>query len=224
MSRGYARPAYRHLSDFVKGRNIGMRDMGASYWQIAQTVGCSAMISKRVVRRWTQDNGMASRAGTGPSRWTTPREDHMSLRLDLTNRRITGEILAEVTGRVSPWALETDYWKLGCYIELPWVFYHRHHTTGNRDFHGIEAESTGILNGILWCSAMSLASVCGSEMDANVFVDDLVKGHRKQWLLSRHISLQLLESCCVELFDMTTGRNWYLLKGNWMLASMWQEW
>ena len=44
-----------HLSDFVKGRIIGMKDMGASYQEITQTVGSSIMTAERVVARWSQE-------------------------------------------------------------------------------------------------------------------------------------------------------------------------
>ena len=39
-------------------------------------------------------------------------------------------------------------------------------TADNRDLHGVKPESTGSLSGVLWCSAMSFASVCVSYIDA----------------------------------------------------------
>ena len=95
MPRDSARAAYRYLSNFEKVRIIDMRDMGASYRQIEQTVGCSAMTAECVATRWTQDTSVARRAGLGPFRRTTPRDDRRLLRLALTNRRkTTAEIRA----------------------------------------------------------------------------------------------------------------------------------
>ena len=86
----------------MKGIIIGMRDMGASYRQIALTVGCRAMITEQVVTRWTQDNSVARKAGKGPSRRIKPPEDRRIFRLALTNIwMITAEIRADIVGRVS---------------------------------------------------------------------------------------------------------------------------
>ncbi|KAJ4432984.1 hypothetical protein ANN_15241 [Periplaneta americana] len=72
MPRGRAWAAYRHLSNFVNGRIIGVRNRGEPFRQIAQIVGCSVMTAEQVVTRWTQDNSVARKAGTGPFRRTTP--------------------------------------------------------------------------------------------------------------------------------------------------------
>ena len=53
--------------------------------------------------RQTQDNSVARKACTDPSRRTTPREDYKIRRLALTNRQMaTAEIRADIIGRVSP--------------------------------------------------------------------------------------------------------------------------
>ena len=164
-----------------------MRDIGASYWQIVRTVGCSVMTAERVVMRWTHDN-------------------HRTLLLALTNRRMTTtEIRAEVTGKCQHKLSGTDYWKLDWDLKLPSIVYRWHHTRDNRDLHGVEPKSAGTLSYILWCSVMSLSFVCGSQIDANVSIDDLVKGHKKQ-RLSRHVEtrdLNPISSICSQRFMVT---------------------
>ena len=55
-------------------------------------------------------------------------------------------------------------------VEDLWKVTGWHHTKDNRVLHGVELESTGTLSGILLCLAMSLASVCGTQIYANVFL------------------------------------------------------
>ena len=223
MPRVSARAAYRHLSYFVKGRLIGMRNMRASYRQIAQIVGCSAMTAERVVIRWTQDKSVTTRPGTGPSRKTTLLEDRRILRLALTNRRMTtDEIRAEVTLRVWLRTVGNRLLEAGLRsrdaMRLPLTPYHR--------LQRLPWCRVRVKWDIRWHSVVfsdeSRFCLC-SQIDANLSVDDLAKGPRKQ-ILSRRIPLQLLESWCEELLNMTTGRIWYLRKGECMLAIMWQEW
>ena len=144
-----------------------MGDVVASYWQIAQTVGCTAT-AERVVTRWTQGNSVARKVGTGPSRRTTPWEDRRILRLALTKRRMTTAKSEKGLLAVSPRTVRSRLQDADWDFEFPCVVYRWHHT---RDFHGVEPESTGTLSGLLWCSAMSLTSVCGSQINANMSIE-----------------------------------------------------
>ena len=141
-----------------------------------------------------QECGKKSRHGV-LSRRATP-EDRRILQLALTNKRMeAAEIRTELT----------DYWKLGWNLELPCVVYRLHHTTDNRDLHGVEPESTGALSGILWWSETSFASVVTVRLTPTCpyMTWWKVTGRR----LSRRIPLQHLESWWGE-------RIWHLLKGD----------
>ena len=155
-----------------------------TYRSRTQFAACGA-IADRVVTRWTQCNRVARRTDNGPSRRSTSQEVLRIFQQALTNRRMTAaEFLTKVTGRVSSRRVRNRLLEAGLRFRV--------------------ATRCLPLTPV-WCSAMSLASVCGSQIDANVSIDDLVKGHRER-RLSRRIPLQFLESWYGVILNVTTGR------------------
>ena len=139
-----------------------------------------AMTAEWVTMRWTQHNRVARKPGMGPSSRTTPWDDRMILRLALTIT--TAEIRAGVTGKVSPRTLGNKLLEIGSSSRvtmrcLPLTPCHRQHRPAwctARNNWGIEWHSVVFSDG--------LASICVSQIEANVSVDDPVKSHRKQRL------------------------------------------
>lgn len=68
-------PQYRHLTEFQKGRIIGLRNEGVSYRAIGREIGCNAATVLRWWRRWNEERNCRRRNGSGRPRVSTPRED-----------------------------------------------------------------------------------------------------------------------------------------------------
>ena len=98
-----------------------MSDMGATYRQIAQRIGCGAMTAKRASRSTQDKCGKKSWHRSFEKHYTIPREDRRILQLALANRRMmTAEIREEVTGRVSLRTVAPGicYWNLGSDLHI----------------------------------------------------------------------------------------------------------
>lgn len=109
MPRRRARQPYTHISDLDRGRIIGMREMNASYRDIARRVGRSVSVVERVCRNWFEEGISRRREGSGRRTQTTPREDRHLIRLALSDRFATSTVLAQQwrTVTISPMSAST---------------------------------------------------------------------------------------------------------------------
>lgn len=97
------RPPFVQLSQFERGRIIGMMEMGASYREISRRTGRSLRTIQRVCTQWTQEGTSTRRPGSGQPRATSEREDRRIVRTAVADRRASApQIRAAVNCRVSP--------------------------------------------------------------------------------------------------------------------------
>lgn len=95
MPRRRQRVQYEHLTDFDRGRVVGMREAGLSYRQIATRLGRAASTIMRTWRQWSAEGRTHRQRGTGPRYHTTAREDRHLYRMAITDRTATSTTLAQ---------------------------------------------------------------------------------------------------------------------------------
>lgn len=145
-----------------------MKDTGASYSHIAQRVGCSTVPVKKVVQRRNQ-NSVARKPGTGPSRWTTAKEDRRIVKVTVANRRMTATgIWKQLQVEYCHEPVGTGCLRMDYELVFPCSVYFWHNHTDSRNLSGVEPRRQ-------WHSVMFTDE--SSQIDANVSVDELVKGH-----------------------------------------------
>jgi transposase len=80
------RAHYQHVTQFERGRIIGMREAGLSYRAIAHRVGRNVATVLRCCHAWFEDGRHQRVRGTGPRRRTTDRQDRHLRFLALRDR------------------------------------------------------------------------------------------------------------------------------------------
>lgn len=91
MPRQRGREPYVQLTDFERGRIVGMREAGWTYRRIAQHVGREVSTVHRCCRQWSAEGARARRPGTGPQRRTDARQDRRILRSAVGDRTATSQ-------------------------------------------------------------------------------------------------------------------------------------
>lgn len=94
MPRRRERMQYQHVSEFERGRMIGLRETGLSYRDIAARTGHAATTVMRVWNQWIEEGRTQRRAGTGPHNVTTARDDRHLVRMAVTDRTASSTVLA----------------------------------------------------------------------------------------------------------------------------------
>lgn len=95
MPRRRMREPYRQMSEFERGRIIGMRECDASIQEIAARVGRSVSAVQRVCTEWFTEGRRTRRDGSGRTTQTTPREDRHLIRMALQDRSASSSALAQ---------------------------------------------------------------------------------------------------------------------------------
>ncbi|KAJ8888270.1 hypothetical protein PR048_007757 [Dryococelus australis] len=94
MPRRRQRAPHQHMSEFERGRMIGLRETGLSYCDISARTGHAATTVMRVWHQWIEEGATQRRAGTGPRNMTTARDDrHISL-IVVTQSTASSTVLA----------------------------------------------------------------------------------------------------------------------------------
>lgn len=101
MPRRRQRVRYEQVSEFERGRIVGLRETGLSYRAIAARVGREASTVVRVWRQWQEEGTTSRRPGSGARRQTTAREDRLLVRMALADRTATSRVLAQQWGAVT---------------------------------------------------------------------------------------------------------------------------
>src|ERR1700722_9224102 len=82
------------LSEGDRGRAVGMREMGASFREIASKLGCSPSSVHAIMKKWGKKGDVKDLPKSGRPRKTTSREDRHIEFTSLQNRRLTGKAIA----------------------------------------------------------------------------------------------------------------------------------
>lgn len=95
MPRQKRRKPYQQLTEFVRGRIVGMREGGFSYRKIAARTQCNATTVMRVWKKWTEENQTRRKPGSGARNSTTARDDRHLIRMAVTDRTASSRVLAQ---------------------------------------------------------------------------------------------------------------------------------
>ena len=91
------RRQYQQLTEFERGRVIGLREGGLSYRDIAARLGRNVSTVHACWRQWSREGTMSRRPGSGGTRATTEREDRRIRRMAVAHRTASA---AEITAAV----------------------------------------------------------------------------------------------------------------------------
>ncbi len=99
MPRIRVRAPYVQLSEFERGRIVGLREGGMSFRDIAERVGREPSTVHQCWTQWVEEGSHTRRPGTGPSRRTDERQDRRIRRMALATRSATS---AQIRSVVTP--------------------------------------------------------------------------------------------------------------------------
>ena len=103
MPRRRERAQYQQVSAFERGRMVGLLEAILSYRDIAARTGYAAMTLMRVWNQWREEGRTQRRAGTGPRKVTTARDDLHLVRMTVTDRTASTTVLSR------RWSTATDF-------------------------------------------------------------------------------------------------------------------
>ena len=84
MPRRRIRAHYEQLSEFKRGRVIGLKDAGWANWRIARHMGRSDAAIRRCWQEWVDNGRFRRHNGSGRPMATTDREDRVMVRSAVT--------------------------------------------------------------------------------------------------------------------------------------------
>nr|XP_042912142.1 uncharacterized protein LOC122272465 [Parasteatoda tepidariorum] len=92
------RASSQQLTDFERGRTIGLREAGLSYGADAARVQRNSSTVVRVWKQWTNECQTTWKSGSGPRYVTSARDYRHLVRMALTDRTAPTRQLAAPTG------------------------------------------------------------------------------------------------------------------------------
>lgn len=88
------RVKFQQLTEFERGRIIGLREGGFSYREIAARVQRNSSTVMRVWKQWTEENRTTRKTGSGRRKVTSARDDRHLVRMAVTDRTASSRQLA----------------------------------------------------------------------------------------------------------------------------------
>lgn len=111
---------FQQLSDFERGRLVGLREAGWSYRRIAEQIGREVSVVVRWWRRWSEQHCHTRRRGTGAHRRTDERTDRRVRRTALSSRTSTAsQIRASVAPEVTVRTIRNRLLEAGLRARVP---------------------------------------------------------------------------------------------------------
>ena len=112
--------SYRQLSDFEKGRIIGLFEAGWEYGKICERVCRDYSTVKKICEKWMEERTYIRKPGSGAPRKTTSREDRRIVKIALADRKATtSQIRNEVTSRVTRQTISNRLLEVGLHSRVP---------------------------------------------------------------------------------------------------------
>ncbi|GFX39140.1 transposable element Tc1 transposase [Trichonephila clavipes] len=102
------RMKFEQISEFERGRIVGLREAGLSYRAVAARVQRNSSTIMRVSKQWTDEGRTARKSGSGPRNVTSAREDRRLVRMAQTDRTAFSRQL------VAQWSTATRF--IVCFI------------------------------------------------------------------------------------------------------------
>ncbi|KFM69281.1 Transposable element Tc1 transposase, partial [Stegodyphus mimosarum] len=94
MPRRRKRARFEQLTEFERGRIIGLREAGLSYRAVASRVQRNSSTVMRVWKQWTDECRTTRKSGSGPRNVTSARDDRHLVRMARTDRTASSRQLA----------------------------------------------------------------------------------------------------------------------------------
>lgn len=88
------RAKFEQVSEFERGRIVGLREAGLSHGAVAARVQRNRSTIMRVWKLWTDEGRTARKSGSGPRNVTSARDDRHLVRMALTDRTASSRQLA----------------------------------------------------------------------------------------------------------------------------------
>lgn len=88
------RAKFEQISEFERGRIVGLREAGLSYRAVAARVQRNSSTIMRVWKQWTDEGRRARKSGSGPRNVTSARDDRHLVRMAQTDRTASSRQLA----------------------------------------------------------------------------------------------------------------------------------
>ena len=95
MPRQKRRRSYQQITEFARGRIMGMGEGGISYQEIAARMQCNSTTVMRIWKNWTEENQAREKPGSGALNSTTAREDRQLIHMAVTDRTELSRVLAQ---------------------------------------------------------------------------------------------------------------------------------
>ncbi|GFX67597.1 transposable element Tc1 transposase [Trichonephila clavipes] len=98
---------FEQISEFERGKIVGLREAGLSYRAVAARVQRNSSTIMRVSKQWTDEGRTARKSGSGPRNVTSAPDDRRLVRMAQTDRTASSKKLAAqwstATGASSIW-------------------------------------------------------------------------------------------------------------------------
>ncbi|GFV58357.1 transposable element Tc1 transposase [Trichonephila clavipes] len=85
---------FGHISEFERGRTVGLREAGLSYRAVAAHLQHNSSTIMRVSKQWMDEGWTARKSGSGPRNVTSARDDRRLVRMAKTDRTASSRQLA----------------------------------------------------------------------------------------------------------------------------------
>ncbi|GFX46369.1 transposable element Tc1 transposase [Trichonephila clavipes] len=83
---------FEQISEFERGRIVGLREDGLSYRAVAARVQRNSSTIMRVSKQWTGEGRTARKSGSGPRNVTSARDDRRLVRMAQTDRTASSRL------------------------------------------------------------------------------------------------------------------------------------
>ncbi|GFW02309.1 transposable element Tc1 transposase [Trichonephila clavipes] len=94
MPRQRMRVKFEQISEFKRGRIVGLREAGLSYRVVAARVQRNSSTIMRVSKQWTDEGRTVQKSGSGPRNVTSARDDRCLVRMAQMDRTASSRQLA----------------------------------------------------------------------------------------------------------------------------------
>ncbi|GFX59050.1 transposable element Tc1 transposase [Trichonephila clavipes] len=85
---------FEQISEFERGKIVGLREAGLSYRAVAARVQRNISTIMRVSKQWTDEGRTARKSGSGPRNVTSAQDDRRLVRMVQTDRTASSRQLA----------------------------------------------------------------------------------------------------------------------------------
>ncbi|GFX37728.1 transposable element Tc1 transposase [Trichonephila clavipes] len=161
---------FEQISEFERGRIVGLREAGLSYRAVAARVQRNSSTIMRVSKQWTDDGRTARKSVSGPRNVTSAREDRRLVRMAQTDRTAFSRQLAaqwSTATRVSLCASSIRrrlLQRVGCAQGFLYAGFLSRKTIATCDYTGPMCIGAGVLIGSRSSFLTNPASICGTMM------------------------------------------------------------